>query len=123
MNAESLMIFNYGDFCWRQSRFCDRSGKLHQAGDDSGRRESNLEDESFIDLRKIFRSKAGTMEDTSGKIVEMPKKTSLSSKVCKVCGDVIERTRRAARDWEKIHYCSAACRRTGVAHKRMATAS
>jgi len=63
------------------------------------------------------------MEETSGKIVEMPKKASLSSKVCKVCGDVIERTRRAARDWEKIQYCSAACRRTGVAQNRMATAS
>jgi hypothetical protein len=32
-------------------------------------------------------------------------------KVCRVCGDLIPMTRRAARDWEQIQFCSAACRR------------
>ena len=53
------------------------------------------------------------------KVVEM-KKTSFPAKLCKVCGAVIARTRRAARDWERIQYCSAVCRRTGVAQERAA---
>ena len=63
------------------------------------------------------------MAATPKKLIAIPRKPSLSEKVCKVCGDVIERTRRAARDWEQIEYCSAACRRSGVAQSRMATAS
>jgi hypothetical protein len=30
---------------------------------------------------------------------------------CKVCGDLIEFSRRAARAWNSIEFCSAACRR------------
>jgi len=51
------------------------------------------------------------------------KKPSLPAKVCKVCGDVIACTRRAARDWERIEYCNAACRRRGAAQRRIAAAS
>jgi hypothetical protein len=51
------------------------------------------------------------------------KKESLPAKVCKVCGDGIARTRRAARDWERLQYCSAVCRRMGVVHERIAQAS
>jgi len=60
------------------------------------------------------------MADEPRKIVEM-KKTSLPAKVCKVCGDVIERSRRAARDWDRIRYCSAVCRRMGVVQERTAS--
>jgi len=51
------------------------------------------------------------------------KKPSLPAKLCKVCGDVIAHTRRAAQDWERIEYCSAACRRLGAAQNRIAAAS
>jgi hypothetical protein len=47
------------------------------------------------------------------------------SKLCEVCGDVIAFTRRTARDWEKIQYCSAVCRRAGysrlVEHRSLHT--
>ena len=55
--------------------------------------------------------------------IHVVKKESLPAKVCRVCGDVIERTRRAARDWDRIQYCSAVCRRMGTAYERMAEAS
>jgi hypothetical protein len=60
------------------------------------------------------------MSDQSKKVVEM-KKASLPVKVCKVCGDAIARTRRAATDWEHIQYCSAVCRRIGVVQQRTAS--
>lgn len=50
-------------------------------------------------------------------------KATLPDKLCRVCGHVIERTRRVAREWERIQYCSAACRRTGSARQRIAAAS
>jgi len=69
----------------------------------------------------------------SGKMADKPdgirvvkhgmRKESLPARVCKVCGDGIARTRRAARDWERIEYCSAVCRRMGVVHERIAQAS
>jgi hypothetical protein len=36
---------------------------------------------------------------------------------CKVCGDLIEFSRRAARVWSSIEFCSAACRRMSVSSK------
>jgi hypothetical protein len=60
-------------------------------------------------------------EKTEG--IHLIRKESRPAKACKVCGDVIARTRRAARDWEQIQYCSAVCRRVGVAHERVAAAS
>lgn len=36
---------------------------------------------------------------------------SIPRRLCKVCGKQIEFSRRAARDWETIEFCSAACRR------------
>jgi hypothetical protein len=59
---------------------------------------------------------------SQGKVLPL-KKESVAAKVCKVCGEMIAFTRRTARDWEKIQYCSAVCRRTGVSHQRMAEAS
>jgi hypothetical protein len=55
-------------------------------------------------------------------IYEM-KKPSLPAKLCKVCGDMIAKTRRVAREWERIQYCSAVCRRMASAHERIAAAS
>ncbi len=56
------------------------------------------------------------------RIYEM-RKPNLSAKVCKVCGDMIARTRRVAREWERIQYCSAVCRRMGSAQQRIVAAS
>jgi hypothetical protein len=41
--------------------------------------------------------------------------------VCRVCGDAIARTRRAAHEWDHIQYCSAVCRRIGVVQERTAS--
>jgi hypothetical protein len=60
------------------------------------------------------------MPESKDKISAL-KRGPVAAKVCKICGDVIAFTRRTARDWEKIQYCSAVCRRTGVSH-RMAAA-
>jgi hypothetical protein len=47
------------------------------------------------------------------------KKSSSPAKVCPVCGDLIPLTRRAARDWDQIQFCSAVCRRNrGTEHPR-----
>jgi hypothetical protein len=54
--------------------------------------------------------------------IHVVKKESLPAKVCKVCGEMIERTRRAKPDWNQIQYCSAVCRRMGVAYERVAAA-
>ena len=43
------------------------------------------------------------------------------SKSCRVCGREIPYSRRAAPEWSRIEYCSAGCRRTGVANGRLAT--
>jgi hypothetical protein len=51
------------------------------------------------------------------------KKPNLPAKLCKVCGDMIARTRRVAREWERIQYCSAVCRRMASAQERIAAAS
>jgi hypothetical protein len=67
-----------------------------------------------------FHEGVRTMTDEPKRIVEM-KKVSLPMKVCRVCGDVIARTRRAARDWDHIQYCSAVCRRRGVVQQRAAS--
>jgi hypothetical protein len=44
------------------------------------------------------------------------KQRSAAVKACKVCGECIEFNRRTAREWEKVEYCSAVCRR----NRRMA---
>jgi hypothetical protein len=62
------------------------------------------------------------MSESGTKPIQLKKK-SLPAKICRVCGDMIELTRRSVRDWETIQYCSAACRRTGVWHGRLAEAS
>jgi len=62
------------------------------------------------------------MSDGPKKIYEISR-ANLPAKLCKVCGDVIARTRRVAREWERIQYCSAVCRRTGSAEQRIAAAS
>jgi hypothetical protein len=62
------------------------------------------------------------MSEPREKIIVL-KKSAVAAKVCKICGDVIAFTRRTARDWEKIQYCSAVCRRAGVSHHRVAAAS
>jgi hypothetical protein len=51
------------------------------------------------------------------------RKPDLPAKVCEVCGDRIAATRRVAREWARIHYCSAVCRRTGSEQGRLAAAS
>jgi hypothetical protein len=56
------------------------------------------------------------------KIYEI-RKANLPDKQCRVCGHVIERTRRVAQEWERIQYCSAVCRRTGSTQQRIAAAS
>jgi hypothetical protein len=56
------------------------------------------------------------------KIVAL-KRGSLPAKACKVCGESIEFTRRTARDWEAIKYCSAVCRRNRTTPQRMPMAS
>jgi hypothetical protein len=63
-----------------------------------------------------------TMSHGAKKIYEM-KKPHLPAKLCKVCGDMIARTRRVAREWERIQYCSAVCRRMATAQERIAAAS
>ncbi len=35
------------------------------------------------------------------------KKPNLPAKLCKVCGDMIAKTRRVAREWDRIHAGSA----------------
>ena len=60
------------------------------------------------------------MPDETKKVVEM-KKASFPAKVCKVCGDAIAWTRRAAHDWDHLQYCSAVCRRIGVVQERAAS--
>jgi hypothetical protein len=44
-------------------------------------------------------------------------------KECQVCGELIPMTRRTARDWEQIQFCSAACRRNGHVPSPIAKAS
>lgn len=55
--------------------------------------------------------------------IHVVKKESQAAKPCKVCGDTILRTRRVARDWDQIQYCSAVCRRMDSTHERIAAAS
>lgn len=62
------------------------------------------------------------MSNGPKRIYEM-KRPNLPAKLCKVCGDVIARTRRVAREWERVQYCSAVCRRMGSARQRIASAS
>jgi hypothetical protein len=38
-------------------------------------------------------------------------KSTAPAKVCQVCGAMIPVTRRTARNWEQIQFCSAVCRR------------
>jgi hypothetical protein len=45
---------------------------------------------------------------------------SLRLKTCQACGERIVYSRRSAPEWSRIEYCSAACRRAGVARKRIA---
>ena len=56
------------------------------------------------------------------KVYEM-KRPNLPAKLCKVCGDMIAKTRRVAQEWERIQYCSAVCRRMASAQERIAAAS
>jgi hypothetical protein len=51
------------------------------------------------------------------------RKDNMRVKVCRVCGDLIPMTRRAARDWEQIQFCSAACRRNRSLEPPQAKAS
>jgi len=46
-----------------------------------------------------------------------------TTKLCQVCGEPIEFNRRTAREWEKVQYCSAVCRRNRHTAKRMPAAS
>jgi hypothetical protein len=41
-------------------------------------------------------------------------------KPCTVCSETIIRQRRLAANWDKVLYCSAACRRIAVAEARAA---
>jgi hypothetical protein len=50
-------------------------------------------------------------------------KSNSPVKVCQVCGDMIPMTRRAARDWEQIQFCSAVCRRSNRLQQPQAKAS
>jgi len=56
------------------------------------------------------------------KVYEM-NRPNLPAKLCKVCGDMIAKTRRVAQEWERIQYCSAVCRRMASAQERIAAAS
>lgn len=40
--------------------------------------------------------------------------TGVEDKTCAVCGRRIEWRRKWARDWDRVRYCSAGCRRRGV---------
>jgi len=51
------------------------------------------------------------------------KKGNPRVKVCQICGKMFPMTRRAARDWEKIQFCSAVCRRNRRLRPRSAEAS
>ncbi len=62
------------------------------------------------------------MSSGTKKIYEM-KKPNLPAKLCKVCGDMIAKTRRVAREWDRIQYCSAVCRRMASVEERIAAAS
>jgi hypothetical protein len=62
------------------------------------------------------------MSNGSNRVYEM-KKPNLPAKLCRFCGDMIARTRRVAREWERIEYCSAVCRRMGSAQHRIVAAS
>jgi hypothetical protein len=48
--------------------------------------------------------------ESSHTIVALRHATSVT-KPCKTCGDPIEFNRRTAREWGKVQYCSAVCRR------------
>jgi len=61
------------------------------------------------------------MSDGRRNIYEI-RRTKRPAKLCRVCGDVIERTRRVAREWERVQYCSAVCRRTGSAQQQIVVA-
>jgi hypothetical protein len=63
------------------------------------------------------------MSNAPKRIYEMKKPNLAPAKLCKACGDMIARTRRVAREWERIQYCSAVCRRMGSAQQRMVPAS
>jgi hypothetical protein len=63
------------------------------------------------------------MSNEPVRIDEGRKKANTAAKTCRVCGEAIQYTRRAARDWDRIEYCSAVCRRTGLTHRRIAAAS
>ena len=79
--------------------------------------------------RGIFRSRSNdvSMAEVKPKVVflrkELVRIESFSAKVCAVCGEMIALTRRAAKDWDHIRYCSAVCRRIGMVQRRMAKAS
>jgi hypothetical protein len=62
------------------------------------------------------------MSHGTKKVYEM-KRANLPAKLCTVCGDMIAKTRRVAREWERIQYCSAVCRRMASAQERIAAAS
>jgi hypothetical protein len=57
------------------------------------------------------------------RIDEGRKKANAAAKTCRVCGEAIEYTRRAARDWDRIEYCSAVCRRMRGSNGQIAAAS
>jgi hypothetical protein len=72
-------------------------------------------------------SKDISMAEVKPKVVfpknDFLKIKSLPAKVCAVCGEMIALTRRAAKDWDHVRYCSAVCRRIGIVQRRMAKAS
>jgi hypothetical protein len=79
-------------------------------------------DQMIVCLRRESLAGVSMMSHESKRVYEM-KKPKLSAKLCKICGDIIARTRRVAREWERIQYCSAVCRRMASAQKRVAAAS
>jgi len=57
------------------------------------------------------------------KLMVVDKEPGGRVKFCKTCGGSILYTRRSAPVWAQVEYCSAACRRMGVVHERMAASS
>jgi len=62
------------------------------------------------------------MSESSNRVLALKRRRS-AVKVCKVCGETIEFSRRTAREWEKVEFCSAVCRRNRHAAERLSAAS
>jgi len=71
---------------------------------------------------RSFGDRQYPVPESNNKIVTL-RRGKATTRLCTVCGDPIEFNRRTARDWEKVQYCSAVCRRNRHTSENMRAAS